>query len=93
MVIFIWVSLLLVIASIFGILFRIFRSPSLPDRLIALDAFSVTLISTTALLSVLFGTEFFMEIILLLAIISFIGTIAFAKFIEKGKIVEYDRHR
>lgn len=93
MVIFIWVSLLLVIASVLGILFRIFRSPSLPDRLIALDAFSVTLISTTALLSVLFGTEFFMEIILLLAIISFIGTIAFAKFIEKGKIVEYDRHR
>ncbi|MEN1967060.1 monovalent cation/H+ antiporter complex subunit F [Lentibacillus sp. N15] len=92
MVTFIWVSLLLVIASIIGLLFRIFRSPSLPDRLIALDAISVTFISSTALLSVLFGTKFFMEVILLLAIISFIGTIAFAKFIEKGTIVEYDRH-
>src|SRR5699024_12830773 len=75
-----------------GLLYRILKGPSLPDRLIMLDAFTVTLISVTALLSVLFGTEYFMEIILLIAIISFIGTIAFAKFIEKGKVMEYDRH-
>lgn len=93
MVMFIWVSLIVVIISILGLLYRIVKGPSLPDRLIMLDAFSVTLISITALLSILFGTEYFMEIILLIAIISFIGTIAFAKFIEKGKIIEYDRHR
>jgi len=92
MVVFIWISLILVLISVFGLLYRILKGPSLPDRLIMLDAFSVTLISVTALLSVLFGTEYFMEIILLIAIISFIGTIAFAKFIEKGKVMEYDRH-
>ena len=35
-------------------------------------------------------TSFYLEIILLLAILSFIGTVAFSKFIEKGDIIERD---
>lgn len=89
---FIGISLLLVILSIIALLFRIFRGPSIPDRLVALDAIGVMLISSTALLSVLFETLFFLEVILLIAIMSFIGTIAFSKFIEKGEIIERDRN-
>lgn len=92
MTIFIWISLLLLALSIFGLLFRILLGPSTPDRLVALDAIGVVIISFTALLSILFGTGFFMEIILLIAIMSFIGTVAFSKFIEKGEIIERDRH-
>lgn len=90
MKIFIVVSLVLVILSAIGLLFRIILGPTIPDRIVALDAFGVMLISATALLSVLFGTGFFMEVILLMAIISFIGTVAFSKFIEKGEIIEHD---
>lgn len=90
MKIFIVVALVVVILSVIGLLIRIYLGPTIPDRIVALDAFSVTLISLTALLSLLFGTSFFMEVILLLAIMSFIGTIAFSKFIEKGEIIEYD---
>lgn len=90
MKLFILISLLLVIVSILGLLHRIFWGPTTPDRLVALDAIGVVLISSTALLSVLFGTGFFMEVILLVAIMSFIGTIAFSKFLEKGEIIEHD---
>lgn len=92
MKIFILVTLLLILLSIIGLLVRIILGPSTPDRLVALDAFSVVILSSTALLSVLYGTSFLIEIILLLAILSFIGTIAFSKFIEKGRIIEHDRN-
>ena len=93
MMTFIWISLLIVILSMFGMLYRIFRGPSIPDRLVALDAIGVMFISATALLSILFGTNFFLDVILLLAVLSFIGTVSFSKFIEKGKIIEHDRNR
>ena len=32
---FIWICLILVILSIVGMLYRVFRGPSIPDRLIA----------------------------------------------------------
>lgn len=92
MVTFIWISLIFVVLSIIGLLLRILWGPTVPDRLVALDAIGVTLISSIALLSVLFETAFFMEVILLIAIMSFIGTIAFSKFIEKGEIIEHDRN-
>lgn len=88
---FIWVCLILVILSIAGLLYRVYRGPSIPDRLVALDAIGVMLISAIALLSVIFDTGFFMEVILLIAIMSFIGTVSFSKFIEKGEIIERDR--
>lgn len=93
MMTFIWLCLILMILSVIGLLYQIFIGPTLPDRLVALDAFGVVIISATALLSILFGTRYFMEIILLIAIMSFIGTIAFAKFIEKGAIIDRERHR
>lgn len=92
MTVFIWISLMLIILSIIGLLVRIILGPTTPDRLIALDAFGVVIVSSTALLSVLFETSFFTEIILLLAIMSFIGTVAFSKFIEKGEIIERDHN-
>ena len=90
---FIWVSILIVIISMLGMLYRIFRGPTTPDRLIALDAIGVMFMSATALLSILFETGFFLDVILLLAVLSFIGTVSFSKFIEKGKIIEHDRNR
>lgn len=93
MMTFIWISIIIVIASMFGMLYRIFRGPTTPDRLVALDAIGVMFISTTGLLSILFSTGFFLDVILLLAVLSFIGTVSFSKFIEKGKIIEHDRNR
>lgn len=93
MMTFIWICLVLVILSIASLLYRVFYGPSNPDRLIALDAIGVMLISAIAMLSILFDTRFFIEVILLIAIMSFIGTVSFSKFIEKGEIIERDRNR
>jgi len=58
-----------------------------------LDSLGVSLISLIGLFSILVETSFFLEIILLLAILSFIGTVAFSKFIEKGDIIKRDNSR
>lgn len=72
-------------------LYRIIIGPSLPDRIIALDMIGVNLISTIAVISILLGTKTFLEVILILAILSFISTIAFSKYIERGVIIERKR--
>ena len=49
MMTFIWICLILVILSIIGLLYCVFCGPSTPDRLVALDAIGVMLISAIAL--------------------------------------------
>ncbi|WP_438420497.1 Na(+)/H(+) antiporter subunit F1 [Bacillus siamensis] len=72
---------------------RVMKGPTIPDRVVALDGIGINLIAMTALVSILLRTTAFLDIILLLGILSFIGTIAFAKFLEKGEIIENDRNR
>lgn len=87
------VSIVLFTMTIFIALIRIMLGPSLPDRVVALDVIGVNLIAVIAVISVMMKTKAFLEAILILGILSFIGTIAFSKFIERGKIVERKRDR
>ncbi|MDX6153364.1 MULTISPECIES: Na(+)/H(+) antiporter subunit F1 [Marinococcus] len=83
----------LVSISILLTLYRVFKGPSMPDRVIALDVIGIQLISVTALFCIILNTSAFIEVMLLLAILAFIGTVAFAKYIEKGVVIEHDRDR
>ncbi|MFD4816576.1 MULTISPECIES: Na(+)/H(+) antiporter subunit F1 [Peribacillus] len=76
-----------------GFLYRLIKGPSVPDRVVALDAMGINLIAIVALASIVMDTSAYLEAILLLGILSFIGTVAFAKFLEKGEIIENDRDR
>lgn len=69
-------------------LYRAIKGPTLPDRVIALDTIGVNLLSMVAIISLLQETTAYLEVILILGILSFIGTIAFSKFIERGVIIE-----
>ncbi|MDM5303069.1 Na(+)/H(+) antiporter subunit F1 [Bacillus subtilis] len=79
--------------STFLYVIRVIKGPTVPDRVVALDAIGINLIAITALVSILLKTNAFLDIILLLGILAFIGTIAFSKFLEKGEIIENDRNR
>ncbi|MBM7707724.1 Na(+)/H(+) antiporter subunit F1 [Chryseomicrobium aureum] len=88
---FLWIAVGAISVSLIGFLYRLMKGPSTPDRVIALDSMGVGLIALVGLFSILFDSPFFLEVILLLAIIAYIGTIAFSKFTEKGVIIENDR--
>jgi len=86
-------KILLLALALFSIsialsLFRVIRGPSLPDRAIALDTIGVNLLSAIAIVSIILKTKAYLEAILILGILAFIGTIAFTKYIERGVIVE-----
>lgn len=84
-------SLLLLAAAMIGFIYRLVKGPTIPDRVVALDAMGVNLVSITAVLSMLLGTSNYLDVILLIGILAFIGTVAFAKFLEKGEVIEHDR--
>ena len=81
-------ALALFMVAIALLLYRMVKGPSLPDRAIALDTIGVNLISAIAIVSIVLNTKAFLEAILILGILAFIGTIAFSKYIERGVIVE-----
>lgn len=81
-------ALVLFMIAIALTLYRVIKGPSLPDRAIALDTIGVILISAIAIVSIVLKTKAFLEAILILGILAFIGTIAFSKYIERGVIVE-----
>ena len=70
---------------------RILLGPTFPDRVIAMDVIGVNLISAMAIISVIFQTKAFLDVILVLAILAFISTVSFAKFVERGAIIERKR--
>ncbi|MCM3638350.1 MULTISPECIES: Na(+)/H(+) antiporter subunit F1 [Bacillales] len=87
------ISLVLFSITISIAVLRIILGPSMPDRVIALDMVGVNLIAMIAVVSIMLKTKAFLEVILILGILSFIGTIAFSKSIERGVIVERKRDR
>lgn len=85
------ISLVLFGISIAITFIRIVLGPSFPDRVIAMDVIGVNIISVIAIVSISFNTKAYLDVILILAILAFISTIAFSKFIERGVIIERKR--
>ncbi|MEM5812149.1 MAG: monovalent cation/H+ antiporter complex subunit F [Candidatus Aenigmatarchaeota archaeon] len=69
----------------FVCIFRILMGPSIPDRVVAADAFVSITISIMVLLS-LNSNDFLMDIAIVYAILGFIGTVAISKFLEGKKL-------
>lgn len=85
------ISLILFGIAIFITFIRIVIGPTFPDRVIAMDVIGVNLISAIAIVSILFSTRAFYDVILVLGILAFISTISFSKFLERGVIIERKR--
>lgn len=86
-------SVILISITLLIAILRIVLGPSLPDRVLALDVIGVNIIASIAVISVLMDTKAFLEAILILGILSFIGTIAYSKYILRGVVVERKRDR
>jgi len=85
------ISLILFGVAIAITLVRILLGPSFSDRVIAMDVIGVNLLSAMAILSILYETKAFLDVILILGILAFISTIAFSRFMERGVIIERKR--
>lgn len=82
------ISLFFLALSILATFYRLIKGPSITDRIQALDSIGITSIAAVAVSSVILRTHAFFEVILLIGILSFIGTLAFARFLERGVAIE-----
>ncbi|RUO43645.1 K+/H+ antiporter subunit F [Aliidiomarina taiwanensis] len=80
-------SVMLAIALLLSV-YRLFRGPSLPDRILALDTLYINAIALIVLLGVLQRSLIFFEAAMLMAVMGFVGTVAVAKYILRGDIIE-----
>lgn len=87
-----YIALLCISIAMVGLVYRVIKGPTTPDRVIALDGLGINLIGIIAILSIILRTSAFLDILILIGILAFIGTVAFAKYLEKGVILERDRN-
>lgn len=69
-------------------LWRLAKGPSMPDRILALDTLAVNTIALVMLLGISLSSAFYFEAALLIAMMGFVGTAAFCKFLLSGAIIE-----
>ena len=64
---------------------RLVKGPSLADRVVALELLSAVAIGIMAAWSVAADDAVYLDVALLVALIAFLGTVAFARYAEKEK--------
>ena len=72
---------ILVVAS-FLCLYRIGRGPTAPDRIVAIDILGTLIVGFCVVLALMTGRDFYMNVAIAWALLSFIGTLALAKHLE-----------
>ena len=63
-------------------LFRVLRGPTAPDRAVALDILGTLIVGFCAILSIPTGRTWYIDIGIVWALQSFIGSLALAKYLE-----------
>lgn len=69
-------------------LYRLFHGPTAPDRILALDTMVINVIAFIILFGIMESSTTYFEAALLLAMVGFVGTVAYTKFLLRGDIVE-----
>ena len=69
-------------------LYRVVIAPGVPDRILALDTMAINMIALLTLFGIREGTTMYFEASLLFAMVGFVSTVAYAKFILRGDIIE-----
>lgn len=80
-------SLLVVGLGIVLCLHRAVLGPTAFDRVLAFDAIALHFVAAVLLISVVFETVLFMDVVLVVALLGFLGTLSLAAWLE-GSLVE-----
>ena len=74
----------ILIISLFLAFFRLARGPALPDRIVALDLIVSLAVGWIAGYTILTEQSLFLNTAVVLAMIAFLGTVAFALYLERS---------
>ena len=69
-------------------LWRLLIGPDITDRLLALDTMVINSIALIVLYGIAYATTLYFEAALLFAMVAFVATISFCKFLLRGNVIE-----
>lgn len=81
-------AMLAISAAILMNLYRLVAGPTATDRILALDTLVINAIGLIVLAGIAFGTAMYFEAALLFAMVGFVSTVAFCKFLLRGNVIE-----
>jgi len=62
-------------------LYRIGRGPTAPDRMVAIDILGTVVVGFVAIVTAATGKEYLLNVAIVWALVSFVGTLALAKYL------------
>ena len=62
---------------------RVVRGPTLPDRVVAIDLIGVLIVGVIVVSAAATGERAFLDVAIVIALISFVGTVAYARYVER----------
>ncbi len=80
------VSIMAVLLGAAMALVRALKGPRTVDRVLAVNVLGTKTVIVIALIGFLYGRPHFLDLALIYALINFIATIAFLKYLEKGRL-------
>ncbi len=75
-------SVMLALAVVLAFV-RVLRGPSLPDRVVAFDLMTTLAVGIMAVYTIYTGETVYLDVAIVLALVSFLGTVAFARYLEQ----------
>lgn len=69
-------------------LWRLLRGPDAPDRILALDTLYINAVAFIVLIGVRTGSTAYFEAALLIALFGFVATVALARFVVRGDVMD-----
>ncbi|MFT4103772.1 MAG: K+/H+ antiporter subunit F [Burkholderiaceae bacterium] len=75
------------VAMLFALI-RLFRGPAAQDRVLALDTMYMNAMMILLVLGIRFDTMLYFEVALIIAMLGFVSSVALAKFLLRGEVIE-----
>jgi multisubunit Na+/H+ antiporter MnhF subunit len=82
----VWAFAFVLLASLLGVVYALVRGPHAWDRLLAYNAASNRIFVLLALISLVSGCHTYLDATIVYAMLSFLGVIILARFMERGEI-------
>jgi multicomponent Na+:H+ antiporter subunit F len=64
---------------------RLLKGPTLPDRVVAIDLIGVLMVCILVVTAATTAQQAFLDVGMVVALISFVGTVAYSRYIERSR--------
>lgn len=84
----VWFAQMCFVLAMVCAMFRLIRGPAAPDRVLALDTLYINGMLTLLMLGIRSSSPAYFDMALLIALFGFVSSVALAKFLLRGEVIE-----